>query len=254
MLLVTQFPGASMPFDFSKSGVALERIQNVLDLVPSAAGLADAKTRKIVFINSHFEKLLGYERDELLEHRQRLKGIEAGLNEWLTLADEGHVYWTERGGKRTVIVTLRSAPLDVAPELRRHLFGCGTSVVCTSATLAVGGQIEPFANRIGAESARTAIAPSPFDFERNMRVYVATDVPLPSPQEARLALDVLTDYIRFCTLRVRGGSLVLAGIYFALATLAYPLILRIVMDFLNYQGLYPFETEIILVSKICQKA
>lgn len=162
----------------------------------------------------------GRERDELLEHRQRLKGIEAGLNEWLTLADEGHVYWTERGGKRTVIVTLRSAPLDVAPDLRRRLFGCGTSVVCTSATLAVGGQINPFAARIGAEAARTAIAPSPFDFERNMRVYVATDVPLPSPQEARLALDVLADYIRFCTLRVRGGSLVLFTSYGDMRTIA----------------------------------
>lgn len=162
----------------------------------------------------------GRERDELLEHRQRIKGIEAGLNEWLTLADEGHVYWSERGGKRAVIVTLRSAPLDVAPDLRRRLFGCGTSVVCTSATLAVGGIIEPFAARIGAESARTAIARSPFDFERNMRVYVATDVPLPSPQEARLALDVLTDYIRFCTLRVSGGTLVLFTSYGDMRTIA----------------------------------
>jgi ATP-dependent DNA helicase DinG len=162
----------------------------------------------------------GRERDELLEQRQRIKGIEAGLQEWLTLADEGHVYWAERGGKRQVIVTLRSAPLDVAPELRRRLFGCGTRVVCTSATLAVGGQIEPFAARIGAESARTAIARSPFDFERHMRVYIATDVPLPSPQEARLALDVLTDYIRFCTLRVSGGSLVLFTSYGDMRTIA----------------------------------
>jgi ATP-dependent DNA helicase DinG len=46
-----------------------------------------------------------------------------------------------------------------------------------------------------------------------MRVYVANDVPLPSPQEARLALDVLADYIRFCTERVRGGSLVLFTSY-----------------------------------------
>ena len=54
---------------------------------------------------------------------------------------------------------------------------------------------------------------SPFDFERNMRVYVASDVPLPSPQEAKLALDVLADYIDFCTERVRGGSLVLFTSY-----------------------------------------
>jgi ATP-dependent DNA helicase DinG len=46
-----------------------------------------------------------------------------------------------------------------------------------------------------------------------MRVYVADDVPLPSPRDARLALDVLIDYVRFCTLRTGGGSLVLFTSY-----------------------------------------
>jgi ATP-dependent DNA helicase DinG len=77
----------------------------------------------------------------------------------------------------------------------------------------MGGSIEPFAARIGAETAEAVAVKSPFDFERNMRVYVASDVPLPSPQEARLALDALTDYIRFCTAAVKGGSLVLFTSY-----------------------------------------
>ncbi len=155
----------------------------------------------------------GRERDELLEQAQRVKGIQAAANEWLTLAERSHVYWGERSGRQQTIVTLRSAPIDVAPELRKHLFGCGTSVVCTSATLAMGGEIAPFAARIGADDARAVVVKSPFDFERNMRVYVASDVPLPSPQEAKLAVDVLTDYIRFATHRVSGGSLVLFTSY-----------------------------------------
>jgi ATP-dependent DNA helicase DinG len=155
----------------------------------------------------------GRERDELLEQKQRIKGVQAGITEWLTLGDKGHVYWGERGGKRQTIVTLRSAPIDVAPVLRRDLFGCGTGVVCTSATLAMGGEIAPFAARVGADDARSVIVKSPFDFARNMRVYVAADVPLPSPQEARLAIEVLTDYIGFCTQRVGGGSLVLFTSY-----------------------------------------
>jgi ATP-dependent DNA helicase DinG len=155
----------------------------------------------------------GRERDELLEQKQRVKGIQASVTEWLQLAGEGHVYWAERSGRRQTIVTLRSAPIDVAPELRKHLFGCATSVVCTSATLAMGGQIEPFAARMGADEARAVVVRSPFDFDRNMRVYVASDVPLPSPREAKLALDVLADYIEFCTGRVRGGSLVLFTSY-----------------------------------------
>jgi ATP-dependent DNA helicase DinG len=155
----------------------------------------------------------GRERDEFLEQRQRIKAVQVAVNDWLGLGDSGHVYWAERIGRKQTIIALRSAPIDIAPALRQHLFGCRTSVVCTSATLAMGGQIEPFAERIGADSARTVIVKSPFDFERNMRVYVAGDVPLPSPQEAKLALDVLADYIDFCITRVTGGSLVLFTSY-----------------------------------------
>ena len=155
----------------------------------------------------------GREHDELLEQKQRIKGLQAGLTEWLNLGDPGHVYWAERSGRKQTIVTLRSAPIDVAPELRKHLFGCRTSVLCTSATLAMGGTIAPFAGRIGADNAEAVAVKSPFDFEKNMRVFVASDVPLPTPKEAKLALDTLTDYIRFCTERVKGGSLVLFTSY-----------------------------------------
>ncbi len=155
----------------------------------------------------------GPARDELLEQRGRLKTYQTGLRQWLNVADEGSVYWLERSGRRQQIVTLRTAPLDIAPYLREQLLQRGTSVLCTSATLAMGGGIEPFQARIGAETARAVVVASPFDYERNMRVFIAADVPLPSPHEARLALESLTDYIRFCTLRVAGGSLVLFTSY-----------------------------------------
>jgi ATP-dependent DNA helicase DinG len=160
----------------------------------------------------------GRERDELLEQKQRIKAIQAAVTEWLPLGDAGHVYWAERSGRKQNIVALRSAPIDIAPALRRHLFGCGTSVVCTSATLAMGGQIEPFAARMGADEARAVIVKSPFDFERNMRVYVAADVPLPSPQEAKLALDVLAHYIEFCVSQVSRSAATVK----TFATLLFP--------------------------------
>jgi ATP-dependent DNA helicase DinG len=178
---------------------------------PTLDGPLGALTRLIGKLADRLEE--GRERDELLEQKLRIKSLQAGLTEWLTLGGKGHVYWAERSGRKQTIVTLRGAPIDVAPELRKHLFGRGTSVVCTSATLAMGGTIEPFAARVGAEDARSMIVRSPFDYQKHMRVFVAADVPLPSPQEARLAVDVLTDYIRFCTTRVKGGSLVLFTSY-----------------------------------------
>jgi ATP-dependent DNA helicase DinG len=155
----------------------------------------------------------GRERDELLDQRGRLKSCQAGLQQWLSVGDEQSVFWLERSGRRQTIVTLRTAPLDVAPFLRETLLQRHTAVVFTSATLAVGGQILPFQQRIGAAEVRTAVVQSPFDFARHMRVYVAADVPLPTPQGARLAIEALVDYIRFCTLRVPGGSLVLFTSY-----------------------------------------
>ena len=155
----------------------------------------------------------GRERDELLEQRARLRAIRGGMDEWLGLTNAGHVYWAERGGRKQTIVTLRSAPIDVAPELERCLFGAGVSVICTSATLALGGEMGPFAASIGGVAAKAEIAESPFDFERNMRVFVAADIPLPSGQDARSSIEALADYVGFCCERVAGGSLVLFTSY-----------------------------------------
>ena len=155
----------------------------------------------------------GREREELLEQTTKLKSTQTSLRQFLTLADDKSVYWLERSGRRQTIVTLRSAPIDIAPQLREELLRRNTSVLFTSATLAMGGHIEPFQQRIGAEDVRAAVVKSPFDFERHMRVYVAADIPLPSPREARLAIEALTDYIGYCTQRVTGGSLVLFTSY-----------------------------------------
>ena len=155
----------------------------------------------------------GRDRDELLEQRGRLNTYRTGLKQFLGLSAEDHVHWLERSGRKGQIVSLRTAPIDVAPYIREQLLQRQTSVLFTSATLAMGGQIEPFQRRVGAEDARAVVVASPFDYERHLRIYVAADVPLPSPADARLALDVLTDYLEFCTLRVKGGSLVLFTSY-----------------------------------------
>jgi ATP-dependent DNA helicase DinG len=155
----------------------------------------------------------GRERDEILEQKARLAAVRVGVEEWLGLADEGHVYWAERGGRKQTIVTLRSAPVDVAPELERCLFNAGVSVVCTSATLALGGEMSRFAASIGAAAARADVAQSPFDFERHMRVFIAGDIPLPTQGDSRASIDALADYVGFCCSRVKGGSLVLFTSY-----------------------------------------
>jgi len=152
-------------------------------------------------------------REELLEQYDKLQTTQRTIREFLNLADDKSVYWLERTGKRQTIVTLRSAPIDIAPHLRETLLERNTAAIFTSATLAMGGRIEPFQQRIGAQHVRSAVEKSPFDYERHMRVYVAADIPPPSKQDARLALDALIDYLRHCTQRTPGGTLALFTSY-----------------------------------------
>lgn len=152
---------------------------------------------------------------EVETKQKRLSAYRDSIKSWLDLAREGDVHWAEMAERRKeLVVTLRSAPLDVSAELRRRLFARETSCVLTSATLATGSTIEPFRERAGAHGVETVIEKSPFDYGRHMRVYLAADIPEPAAKaEGRLALEAIADYVRFCTLRCGGGSLVLFTSY-----------------------------------------
>lgn len=151
----------------------------------------------------------GWMKDDLKDQKARVMACHDHIRAFLSMKNEDHVHWVERSGRKGRVVALRTAPVDVAPHLREGLFGRATSVICTSATLAVAGRIEPFQARAGADEVESQIVASPFDFERNMRVFVVEDMPLPSAETARLAMNKVIDWIGFCALRVAGGSLVL---------------------------------------------
>ena len=88
---------------------------------------------------------------------------------------------------RREMVTLASAPIDVAPVLRTALFDAVKSVVLTSATLATsrGGRhgFEYFRSRLGLEGGRELLLDSPFDFRRQARLYVETHLGDPNDLE-----------------------------------------------------------------------
>jgi ATP-dependent DNA helicase DinG len=155
-------------------------------------------------------------QDELRDHRRRVLGYRDAINGFIAFAEEDHVQWMERGGKKGQIVTLRSAPLDVAPYLRQHVFSRGTAAVLTSATLSDGASMDSFQEKVGAETAEAEIVASPFDYENNCRVYIANDAPQPEPGQGRLDLDYLANMICWCARRVEGGTLVLFTSHFDL--------------------------------------
>ncbi|MDQ1709796.1 MAG: ATP-dependent helicase DinG, partial [Frankiaceae bacterium] len=102
------------------------------------------------------------------------------------------VVWVERGGQSSRDTRLRVAPLDVGRLLASDLFSA-TTVVATSATLAVAGGFDIPARRLGLEEpAAVADADrpnpfawdgidvgSPFDFARQGMLYIPRDFPAP---------------------------------------------------------------------------
>ena len=152
-------------------------------------------------------------RDELRDVKSKLGAYRAAIDACISLDEEDHVYWIERTGRRGRNVVMRATPIDVAPYLRDRLFDRRTAVVLTSASLAEGPTMESFMDKVGATGEENECVGSPFDYETNMRVYVADDAPPPSPEEARLDIDYLADAIEYCVPQMDGGALVLFTSY-----------------------------------------
>lgn len=127
-------------------------------------------------------------RFELIRLEQRLDELAGQIEKLITLAEPSHAYWlTRRQLARREMVTLASAPIDVAPVLRTALFEAVKSVVLTSATLATarGGRhgFEYFRSRLGLEGGRELLLDSPFDYRRQARLYVETHLGDPNDLE-----------------------------------------------------------------------
>ncbi len=119
-------------------------------------------------------------RNELKDGARRLREMNAGLKMFLDQEDEESVYWVEKGGVEGTTLSLNAAPLDVADRLRPLLFGEGKTCVMTSATLGTGDQsLNYFRERIGAEHVPAVQIGSPFDYQKQMAIYVIKSMPDP---------------------------------------------------------------------------
>lgn len=150
-------------------------------------------------------------REELREWRRR--GQEAGeaLTSFLTQSLPGHVYWVERSGARQTNTELRAAPVEVAPYLKRLLFDAYESVVLTSATLAVRGRLDYFLERIGGSGVSTLQVGSPFDYRRQMKIYIPKT--MPDPREMPAYKEAVVHWLKHFIGLTHGKALVLFTSY-----------------------------------------
>jgi ATP-dependent DNA helicase DinG len=174
---------------------------------------------------------------ELLECNRRLGELKIEVAEFLNQESDDHVYWVERGGKSQRNLSLNAAPVDVADFLRRRLFETDTSVIMTSATLAVAEKavegsklkvagsetaarrkssapnlspLNYFAKRVGCEMATKLQVGTPFDYERQMKLFAVKK--MPDPREAGYA-DALIHWIEHFVRQTHGKAFVLFTSY-----------------------------------------
>ncbi len=127
---------------------------------------------------------------------------------------ETAIAWVERS-ESDARYQISSAPFDVADFLQAALFERTPSVVLTSATIANGawGEAGPFGflkESLGVTRAQELIAPSPFDFPKQARLYVASSALNPKSENfARRAAPVVEE----CLDRSRGRAFVLFTSY-----------------------------------------
>ena len=91
--------------------------------------------------------------------------------------DEDGLRWLEPGERS---LALHWTPLDTGRALGERIRMHGGTWVFASATLAVGENFDHFMGRVGVDDADTAVLASPFDFERNARLYLPEGLPAPS--------------------------------------------------------------------------
>ncbi|PYL06579.1 MAG: ATP-dependent helicase [Verrucomicrobia bacterium] len=154
------------------------RVRDV-DLVP------DTITGRLTRLQARIAEVVKRADDEFLktelqEYARRICDAREGIAAFLEQSAREHVYWVERTGKAAQFLTLNAAPIDIAPVLRRMLFRDNCSCVLTSATLSVGrSNLAYFRRRIGADEAEPSMLGSPFNFQKQMKVFIVKQMPDP---------------------------------------------------------------------------
>ena len=144
--------------------------------------------KRLIQLLSYLEELLKAQAErgkQIAAVHKRTKDFLAELKDWQTSESEYKVKWAESSMGR---FKLNMTPLSVAGPFSSQREEIGGAWVFTSATISVHGNFDYFAKRLGLESAKNVVWPSPFDYQKQGVVYYP--VGLPAPRDA--------NYIKIC--------------------------------------------------------
>jgi len=125
---------------------------------------------------------------ELMGYETRVAETAERVTSLISQHNDTHAYWVStRSTRGRQIVTLASAPVDVAPIVKDLVFNAVRSAVLTSATLATarGGEhgFDYIRSRLGMEEGRDLLLTSPFDYRRQARLHIESRLGNPNDMD-----------------------------------------------------------------------
>jgi ATP-dependent DNA helicase DinG len=162
------------------------------------------------------------EKFEITRSMDHCQALIRDLDNFLMQKETDYVYWVEADNEAGTAVRLRSAAVNVGPDVKRCLFDKYDSVVLTSATLSTDGErarsgFDFLADRIGLDDFDAVKLGSPFDYESQVTIYIEKDLPDPNePAFTGAAARALKKYL----LRTAGRAFVLFTSYAMLRQIA----------------------------------
>jgi ATP-dependent DNA helicase DinG len=124
--------------------------------------------------------------------------------------DNEHVYWVELASQKPEAnISICSSPVDISDYFRQHIFRPLNSTISTSATLTINNNFEYFKKRLGAEAADELKLESPFDFYRQVKIFIPKNISPPDKKLNDIYNDDLKYWIHHFVRETNGKALVL---------------------------------------------
>lgn len=153
------------------------------------------RTKNIVFnfleeplkyLSSSLSELLDHiknEEDAILvtSYLKKINKTTISLSFILNHDRDDYVYWIEISRKRRGIrYSLFAAPIEIAEELDKQLFSQIKPIILTSATLATKNNFKFIKKRLGLKDCNEQLLDSPFDYSKNVLLYLAKKIEDPN--------------------------------------------------------------------------
>lgn len=134
--------------------------------------------------------------------------------------DEEFIYWIEVNSRKSNS-KLVATPLKIDSELQKNLYLNLKQIVFTSATIAIGNDFKYFKESIGLEEdTLDKVIHSPFNYDKQMKVYIPSDIPNPSDKNFT---EEIAEFLKAMLIKSKGKTFVLFTSYSTLNYMYYML-------------------------------